>query len=84
MPTYDYRCEKCGDFEHVQKITEPRLEECPRCGGPVEKRISRNVGIVFKGSGFYITDSRSSSQKQGADAAGGSTGGDSASGGSTD
>ena len=56
MPIYDYRCEKCGYFEKMQKITEEVLKECPTCGGYVERVIS-NVGIVFKGSGFYKTDS---------------------------
>ena len=58
MPTYDYRCSKCGDFEHVQSITEPALAACPRCGGPVQRLISRNIGILFKGPGFYVTDNR--------------------------
>ncbi len=58
MPVYDYRCQHCGKFEMVQKITAPPLQECPTCGGKVERLISRNIGIVFKGSGFYATDSR--------------------------
>ncbi len=56
MPMYDYKCEKCGPFEKRQKITEPALEQCPNCGGSVFRLISKNVGIVFKGSGFYKTD----------------------------
>lgn len=56
MPIYDYRCEKCGRFEAKQKITETPLVACPECGSPVERLISKNVGIVFKGSGFYKTD----------------------------
>ncbi|MEA4924546.1 MAG: zinc ribbon domain-containing protein [Syntrophomonadaceae bacterium] len=56
MPTYDYRCEKCGRFEKVQKITEPALQVCPECGGPVHRLISKNIGIVLKGPGFYSTD----------------------------
>ncbi|ADI01433.1 MAG TPA: transcriptional regulator [Syntrophothermus lipocalidus] len=58
MPVYDYKCQHCGKFEIVQRITAPPLEECPTCGGKVERLISRNVGIVFKGPGFYTTDSR--------------------------
>lgn len=58
MPTYDYRCEKCGRFQVTQRITEPPLEKCPTCGQPVQRLISRNVAIVFKGSGFYCTDNR--------------------------
>ena len=56
MPTYDYRCENCGRFEKVQKISEDALTICPRCGGKAERLISKNVGIVLKGSGFYKTD----------------------------
>ncbi|MCG0274738.1 MAG: zinc ribbon domain-containing protein [Thermosediminibacteraceae bacterium] len=56
MPLYEYRCEKCGDFEKEQAITEAPLESCPTCGNPVKRLISRNVGLVFKGSGFHITD----------------------------
>ncbi|NLV20625.1 MAG: transcriptional regulator [Syntrophomonadaceae bacterium] len=56
MPIYDYRCENCGKFEKVQKISEAALTTCPECGGKVERLISKNVGIVFKGSGFYTTD----------------------------
>lgn len=56
MPTYDYKCENCGHFEKIQKISEPALSECPTCGGKAERLISKNVRIVFKGSGFYKTD----------------------------
>jgi putative FmdB family regulatory protein len=56
MPTYDYRCKNCGRFEKVQKITEPALKVCPECGEAVHRLISKNVGIVLKGSGFYQTD----------------------------
>lgn len=58
MPTYDYYCSKCGQFEQFQKITEEPLTLCPHCGGEVRRQISRNVGIIFKGSGFYVTDHR--------------------------
>ncbi|MEW6723298.1 MAG: FmdB family zinc ribbon protein [Bacillota bacterium] len=61
MPTYEYRCPKCGVFERHQRFSDPNLETCPTCLAPVTKLISKNVGIVFKGSGFYITDSRKSS-----------------------
>lgn len=69
MPTYQYACTstECGhEFELVQSFTEPSASDCPTCGGPVRKVFSA-VGVVFKGSGFYRTDSRS------ADAASGSS-----------
>jgi putative FmdB family regulatory protein len=56
LPTYDYKCVHCGCFEKMQKITEAALETCPECGGPVYRLISRNVGVVLKGSGFYKND----------------------------
>ncbi|NLT21388.1 MAG: transcriptional regulator [Syntrophomonadaceae bacterium] len=59
MPIYDYKCEECGNFEKMQKMSEPALTECPTCGGEVKRIISKNIGIVFKGSGFYKTDSGS-------------------------
>ena len=59
MPTYQYRCTACGDeLEVVQKFTDPSLTECPSCRGELRK-IYNAVGVVFKGSGFYRTDSRS-------------------------
>ncbi len=61
MPNYDYRCTKCGEvFEIYQPITDDALTKHPECGGKVN-RIFAPVGIVFKGSGFHKTDSRSSS-----------------------
>lgn len=59
MPTYQYRCTECGhDLEAVQKFTDDPLTECPQCHGTLRK-VYNAVGIVFKGSGFYATDSRS-------------------------
>ena len=61
MPTYEYRCVDCDrTFELVQSFHDDPVTECPTCGGPV-KKVFGNVGIVFKGSGFYKTDSRSGS-----------------------
>jgi putative FmdB family regulatory protein len=58
MPTYEYACTECGDrTEVVQSITDPPLTTCTVCGGQLRKVFSP-VGIVFKGSGFYRTDSR--------------------------
>ena len=59
MPTYQYRCTECAnELEAVQKFTDPPLTECPECGSDLRKVFSA-VGVVFKGSGFYATDSRS-------------------------
>ena len=58
MPTYQYRCTDCGtDLEAVQKFSDPALTECPTCHGSLRK-VFNAVGVVFKGSGFYRTDSR--------------------------
>lgn len=60
MPTYEYRCKDCGhEFEAQQAFSDDPLTECPDCAGPVRK-VFGAVGISFKGSGFYKTDSRSS------------------------
>jgi len=56
MPIYEYKCAKCGKFEKLQKVGEDALTHCPSCEGEVERLISKNVGVVFKGSGFYKTD----------------------------
>jgi putative FmdB family regulatory protein len=62
MPTYEYVCTKCGEgLEAVQSFTDPPLTKCPRCKGKLRKVFSA-AGIVFKGSGFYKTDSRSGSK----------------------
>ncbi|MBX3026450.1 zinc ribbon domain-containing protein [bacterium] len=55
MPIYEYRCEKCGDFEVTQRITEDPLKKCPTCRRKVRKLIS-NTSFQLKGSGWYITD----------------------------
>ncbi|MGD9986086.1 FmdB family zinc ribbon protein [Pseudonocardia sp.] len=60
MPTYQYACTACDHrFEAVQSFSDDSLTVCPECGGPLRKVFS-SVGIVFKGSGFYRTDSRGS------------------------
>lgn len=61
MPTYQYRCKDCGhDLEVVQAFTDDALTECPECQGTL-KKVYGNVGISFKGSGFYKNDARKSS-----------------------
>ncbi len=61
MPTYQYACTACGhELEAVQSFSDAALTECPECGGPLRKVFSA-VGVVFKGSGFYKTDSRKAS-----------------------
>ncbi len=60
MPTYEYKCIECSDvFETIHGMNET-VEACPKCGGRV-RRLFHPVGIIFKGSGFYKTDSRSAS-----------------------
>jgi len=62
MPTYQYRCTDCGeDLEAVQKFSDAPLTVCPSCGGHLRK-VFNAVGVVFKGSGFYRTDSRNGSK----------------------
>lgn len=59
MPIYEYKCKSCGrEFELEQRITEDPIKNCPfeDCNGEVFRKISRNVGLVFKGNGFYLTD----------------------------
>lgn len=79
MPTYEYRCRDCGhELEVQQSFHDDPLKECPSCGGDLRKRFSP-VGITFKGSGFYKTDSRASSGSGSKEPAASSSG-DSASG----
>jgi putative FmdB family regulatory protein len=75
MPTYEYSCEKCGGtFEIIQSMRDESLRECPRelCRqkkwghGKVKRLIGTGAGLIFKGSGFYITDYRSDSYKEAA------------------
>lgn len=65
MPTYEYRCTSCGhEFEVFQKMTDPPKKRCPECRSKVEKKLSAGAGLIFKGSGFYITDYRSDDYKK--------------------
>ncbi|MBI4342038.1 MAG: zinc ribbon domain-containing protein [Candidatus Omnitrophica bacterium] len=61
MPTYEYQCQKCRRrHEASQSIIAKPLTKCPKCGGRLKRLLGRGSGFLFKGSGFYITDYRSS------------------------
>ena len=80
MPTYQYACTDCDHFfEVVQSFSDDALTECPECGGTLRK-VYNAVGVVFKGSGFYRTDSRNtSSSSESSSSTSGSSGSSSAS-----
>ena len=66
MPTYEYACRSCGTHVEVyQRFSDPPLTECGVCGGPLRK-VFHPAGILFKGSGFYATDSRRGREREGA------------------
>lgn len=72
MPTYEYECQKCGMvFEEFQSITADPLTKCTKkgCRGKIKRLIGSGAGLIFKGSGFYITDYRSDGYKEAAKAA---------------
>src|SRR5438105_15882535 len=77
MPTYEYKCDACGyEFEPFQPITSAPIKRCPECGkSKVRRLISMGAGLIFKGSGFYITDYRDKSyaDKAKAESGGGSS-----------
>jgi putative FmdB family regulatory protein len=57
MPTYEYECKSCGHtFEAFQAMSDEPLKECPQCGKEIRRLIFGGTGVIFKGSGFYITD----------------------------
>lgn len=57
MPTYDYICTDCNyKFEHFQSMSDEPIRVCPNCGGRVRRLISGGTGLIFKGSGYYLTD----------------------------
>ncbi len=65
MPTYEYECTKCGHcFERFQSIIAPALKRCPECRCKLRRLIGTGAAIIFKGSGFYATDYRSSEYKK--------------------
>jgi len=64
MPTYEYKCLKCGTkFDEYQKMTAKPVAKCPECGAKAERQMSAGAGLVFKGSGFYLTDYGRAGQK---------------------
>ena len=67
MPTYDYECRACGyEMEAFHAMSADPLTDCPECGKPkLKRKIGLGAGLIFKGSGFYQTDYRSDSYKQG-------------------
>jgi putative FmdB family regulatory protein len=68
MPTYEYECKTCTHtFEAVQSMSDDALKDCPECGKEIRRIIGGGMGIIFKGSGFYVTDNRgdSSGKKSG-------------------
>jgi putative FmdB family regulatory protein len=68
MPTYAYRCPKCGhEFQKFQKMSDKTRPRCPKCKAKAERVITGGAGLVFKGSGFYITDYKRAGEKQGAE-----------------
>jgi putative FmdB family regulatory protein len=76
MPTYEYVCTSCGaDFDVFQSMSDAPVKTCPTCGSAVKRKINGGTGIIFKGSGFYVNDSKkkSSAPRSGAssDAPGG-------------
>ena len=74
MPTYDYKCEACGfEFEKFQSMSSRPVRKCPKCGkNRVKRLIGTGAGLIFKGSGFYITDYRGDAYKSAAKADNGS------------
>jgi putative FmdB family regulatory protein len=75
MPTYDYKCDACGHaFEQFQSMTATPIRKCPKCKkSKVKRLIGTGAGLIFKGSGFYITDYRDQSYKDKAKADSGAT-----------
>lgn len=67
MPTYEYRCAKGHHFELFQSMSDEPVDKCPECGAQSERILSAGAGVIFKGSGFYITDYRSDTYKKSAE-----------------
>lgn len=68
MPTYEYRCAECGnEFEKFGRMSDPPVQECPSCHAEAQRKISGGAGLLFKGSGFYITDYRGEGYRKAAE-----------------
>lgn len=68
MPTYEYYCTSCGfEFEEFQSIASEPISICPKCNEHVKRKISGGVGLIFKGSGFYITDYKNKKPNKGSE-----------------
>lgn len=68
MPTYTYKCKSCEyQFDHRQSMADDPLTVCPNCGEPQLRKVINSAGIVFKGSGFYVTDNRNGSKSKTSD-----------------
>jgi putative FmdB family regulatory protein len=64
MPTYEYQCKDCGfRFEEFQSIADAPLTQCPSCSGQLVRLLSGGAGLIFRGSGFYITDYKNNKVK---------------------
>ena len=64
MPIYEYRCSTCGyQKEYLQKVSDPRLTDCPECGKPTFDKLLSAAGFQLKGSGWYVTDFRNNGSK---------------------
>ncbi|MDR2576316.1 MAG: zinc ribbon domain-containing protein [Treponema sp.] len=64
MPTYEYECKKCSyRFEVFQSMSDEPVKKCPECGKEVRRLVSGGVGVIFKGSGFYVTDKQNKKEE---------------------
>jgi putative FmdB family regulatory protein len=65
MPTYEYECTKCSHrFEVFQSMSDEPVKKCPECGKQVRRLVSGGLGVIFKGSGFYVTDKQNKNEKR--------------------
>jgi putative FmdB family regulatory protein len=84
MPTYEYECKDCGHtFEAFQSMSDEPIKICPECGKDVRRLINGGSGIIFKGSGFYVTDKKGGSASVGTKSSESKTSSEAASSGST-